>query len=70
MQLLAPFGLVLTVAGLFGLGWCIWRGLQIRRTPLPPSEVNAALHRLVALNLASVATAAIGLGLLVVGLIL
>lgn len=70
MQLLAPLGLLLTLAGLFGLGWCIWRGLQIRRSALPPPQVQAALHRLIALNLASVGTAAIGLGLLVVGLVL
>lgn len=70
MHLLAPIGLLLTLAGLFGLGWCIWRGLQIRRSALPPKEVHAALHGLIALNLGSVATAALGLGLLVVGLTL
>lgn len=70
MYLLAPLGLVLTLAGLFGLGWCIWRGLQIRRSALAPAEIHAALHRLIALNLGSVAAAALGLGLLVVGLLL
>ncbi|MFT3974314.1 MAG: hypothetical protein QM699_12940 [Amaricoccus sp.] len=70
MHLLAPLGLVLTLAGLFGLGACIWRGVRIRRSALPPAEVHAALHRLIALNLASVGAAAIGLGLLVVGLVL
>ncbi|MBB5221109.1 hypothetical protein HNP73_001030 [Amaricoccus macauensis] len=70
MQLLAPIGLLLTLAGLFGLGWCIWRGFQIRRSALPPQEIHAALHRLIALNLGSVAAAALGLGLLVVGLML
>lgn len=70
MQLLAPLGLILALAGLFGLGWCIWRGFQIRRSALTPPEIHAALHRLIALNLGSVALAAIGLGLLVVGLAL
>lgn len=70
MQLLAPLGLILTLGGLFGLGWCIWRGFQIRRSALAPAEIHAALHRLIALNVGSVAIAAIGLGLLVVGLAL
>ena len=70
MQLLAPIGLLLTVAGLGGLLWCILQGLSIRRAALPPDEVHARLHRMLAINLGSVGLAALGLAALVAGLLL
>jgi len=70
MQLLTLMGLVLTVVGLGGLGWCIAQGLKIRRAGLPPAEIHARLHRMVAINLGSVALAALGLAVLVAGLLL
>lgn len=70
MQKLVLLGLLLTVAGLGGLGWCILQGLGIRRAALPPPEIHARLHRLVAVNLASVALAALGLAALIAGLML
>jgi hypothetical protein len=63
-------GLALTLAGLAGLGWCIWQGLRIRRAALPAAEIHARLHRLVALNLGSVALAGLGLAALVAGFML
>lgn len=68
MQNLAPLGLTVTIAGLVGLGYCIVQGLRIRRAGLPPAEIHARLHRLLAVNLASVALAALGLAILVAGL--
>ena len=50
MQFLALLGMVLTIAGLAGLGWCIVQGLRIRRAGLPPAEIHARLHRLLALR--------------------
>jgi len=70
LQLLAPIGLVMTLAGLAGLGWCILQGLRIRRAALPPAEVHAQLHRMLAINLGSVGLAALGLAALVAGLLL
>ena len=70
MQNLAPIGLVVTFAGLSGLGYCIVQGLRIRRAGLPPAEIHARLHRLLAVNLGSVALAALGLAILVAGLML
>ena len=70
MQLLAPIGLVLTLAGLAGLAWCIVQGLRVRRAALPPAEIHACLHRMLAINLGSVAVAALGLAALVAGLLL
>lgn len=63
-------GLILTVAGLGGLGYCIVQGLRIRGGVLPPEKVHSHLHKLVAINLASVGTAALGLAMLVAGILL
>jgi hypothetical protein len=70
MQNLAPLGAIVTLAGLAGLGYCIVQGLRIRRADLPPSEIHARLHRLIAINLGSVALAGLGLAILVTGLML
>ena len=70
MQSLAPIGLVATLLGLAGLGYCIVEGLRIRRAGLPPAEIHARLHRLLAINLGSVALAALGLAILLAGLML
>jgi hypothetical protein len=70
MQTLAPLGLIVTLAGLAGLGFCIVEGLRIRRARLPPAEIHARLHRLLAVNLGSVALAALGLAILLAGLML
>jgi hypothetical protein len=70
MQHLAPLGVSLTLAGLAGLFYCIVKGLQIRRAGLPPEEIHARLHRLLAVNLGSVALAALGLAIVLAGLLL
>jgi hypothetical protein len=70
MQHLAPLGIALTLTGLAGLFYCIIKGLHIRRAALPPPEIHARLHRLLAVNLGSVALAALGLAILLAGLLL
>lgn len=70
MPTLASIGLLLALLGLGGLGWCIAQGFRIRRASLPAKEVHAQLHKLLAVNLGSVGVAAIGLAMLVAGLLL
>jgi hypothetical protein len=70
MPNLAFLWLLMALLGLGGLGWCIAQGLRIRRAGLPPAEIHARLHRLLAVNLGSVGLAALGLAILVVGLLL
>lgn len=70
MQSLIPLGIVVTLAGLGGLGYCILQGMRIRSASLPPKEIHARLHRLLAVNLGSVCLAALGLGVLILGLVL
>jgi hypothetical protein len=62
-------GLILTAAGLAGLGYCILQGFRIRRAAPPPEILHARLHRLLAVNLGSVAIACLGLALLLAGLL-
>lgn len=70
MQILIVFGSVLVALGLAGLIYCIARGFAVRRHRLPAEAVRPLLTRLVAINLASVALATLGLALLVAGLTL
>jgi len=70
MHPFALLGLVLTVTGLAGLGYCVMQGIRMRKGNLPPDEIHARLHRLIAVNLGSVALSAIGLAVIVVGILL
>lgn len=67
MTWLIILGSITTLIGLAGLGVCIRRAAALRRDP---DTAKAGLHGLVALNMASVAVAGLGLALVVVGLIL
>lgn len=70
MHPFALLGLVLTFTGLAGLGYCVLQGIRIRGGKLPPEEIHARLHRLIAVNLGSVALSALGLAVLVLGIVL
>lgn len=68
--LLQVIGAVMALAGLGGLGYCIVQGFRIRGAGLAPDQVRQRLNTLIAVNLGSVAIAALGLAVLVAGLIL
>ena len=70
LALLIPFGIVLTVLGLGGLGWCIFAAARARSAGLDDEEMRARLSKLLAVNLGSLAVAAIGLMSLIMGLFL
>ena len=70
MDNLAHLGMLVTLVGLLGLGFCIVQGVRIRRAELAPEQIHARLHRLLAVNLGSVALAALGLAMLLAGLLL
>ena len=70
MHAFALLGLLMTVTGIAGLGYCVVQGIRIRGRNLPPAEIHARLHRLIAVNLGSVALSALGLGVLVLGILL
>lgn len=70
MTILIVLGAVLVAAGLFGLGFCIWKGFAVRRARPAPETARAIFNRLLAVNLASVGLAGLGLAMLVIGLTL
>lgn len=67
MTALVYLGAALAAAGIGGLGYCILEGLRVRREKPAPEVVRARLQKLVAINLGSVALAALGLMAVVVG---
>lgn len=62
-------GVLLAILGLAGLGLCIAKAAKLRKST-DKDAVRAGLNGLVALNMASVGLASLGLALVVVGLLL
>ena len=63
-------GTVVTLAGLAALIWCILGVNRARKAGLPDAELRARLQRAVTLNLAALLLSALGLMMVVVGIIL
>lgn len=63
-------GTALTLLGVGILAWCILRAAGIRRAKLPDEELRAALMALLPINLGALLLSAIGLMLVVLGVIL
>ena len=70
MQALIWAGAAITVAGIGGLAYCVWRALAARRAGLDDAAMRAALQRIVTLNLAALGVSALGLMLVVAGILL
>ena len=62
-------GSALAIIGLLMLGWCIWRGLAIRKAG-QTETATSEMQKLIAINMAAVGIAFIGLAMVVVGYIL
>lgn len=63
-------GTALTLVGLVGLIWCIVRANRVRRQKLAEDDLKQALMALLPVNLGSMFLSAIGLMLVVIGVIL
>lgn len=70
MEILIWFGAVMTLAGVAGLGWCIWRAVKARRAGLDHEAMQAELQRVVTLNVAALGVSALGLAAVVMGIVL
>ena len=70
MEILIWLGAGLTLLGVLGLIWCIVLAMRAHKSGLPDDQVKAALQRVVALNLGALAVSAIGLMMVVMGVIL
>ena len=63
-------GVITTLLGLIGLTYCIIKAYKARKTGLQGTELANHLKSLVAINLASFFLSAIGLALVLVGILL
>lgn len=70
MQALIWAGAALTLAGVAGLAYCVVRALRARRAGLPDEAMRAELQRVVTINMAALGASALGLGLVVAGIVL
>jgi hypothetical protein len=70
MEVLIWIGAALTLAGIAGLTYCMLRVLKARRAGLDDAAMRAALQKVVTLNLAALGVSALGLAMVVAGIIL
>lgn len=70
MENLIWIGALVTLLGLAGLIWCILKVQRARRQGLDDAALKAELQKVVALNLGALSLSAIGLMLVVVGILL
>lgn len=70
MDRLVMAGAAVTLVGLAGLVWCIWTVAAARRAGLSDADLRARLQRVVALNFAALLVSAIGLMMVVAGILL
>jgi hypothetical protein len=70
MQALIWTGAALTLAGIAGLGYCVLKALRARKSGLDDAAMRAALQKVVTLNLAALGVSALGLMLVIAGILL
>ncbi len=70
MEWLIWSGAALSLLGVAGIVWCILLVARVRRAGLPDAEFRSRLQRVVALNLGALFVSAIGLMMVVTGIIL
>lgn len=70
MSLLIPIGTVLTLAGVALLLWCIVLVRRARAEKLAPDAFRARLQRVVAWNAGALCLSALGLMMVVLGILL
>jgi hypothetical protein len=70
MQAMIWAGAVVSLAGIGGLVYCVLRALRARRAGLADDAMRAELQRVVVINLASLGVSALGLMLVVAGIVL
>ncbi|MGY6694989.1 MAG: hypothetical protein ACXIUW_03035 [Roseinatronobacter sp.] len=70
MDSLIWIGAAISLAGVAGLGWCIWHVLKLRRLALDDSEMRKRMQKAVVINFAALAVSTLGLMLVVLGIFL
>ena len=70
MELLIWIGSILSIFGLVGLFWCIKTVLKAKKLATSDDELRSSLRRAVPLNMASLFLSALGLMLVILGIML
>jgi hypothetical protein len=70
MELLIWSGALVSLLGVAGLGWCVAMALRLRKSGLGDEEMRSALQKVVAYNMGALAVSALGLMMVVLGIIL
>ncbi|MBV1867051.1 MAG: hypothetical protein KUG69_03975 [Marinosulfonomonas sp.] len=63
-------GAAISLVGVVGLVWCIGLATKARKEQLDKAEMTARLQKLVAMNMGALALSAIGLMMVVIGILL
>ena len=70
MDLLIWIGSIVSILGLFGLFWCIKTVLRAKKLATSDEELRSSLQKVVPLNMAALFLSAIGLMLVILGIML
>ena len=70
MDLLIWFGSILSILGLIGLFWCIKTVLRAKKLATSDEDLRSSLQKVVPLNMAALFLSAIGLMLVILGIML
>ena len=70
MEILIWIGSILSILGLVGLFWCIKTVLTAKKNATSDEQLRDSLQKIVPLNMASLFLSAIGLMLVILGIIL
>ena len=70
MEWLIWIGAIVSLIGLGGLIWCIMIMLRARKANLPEDQMRAQLARVMPLNMGALLLSAMGLMMVVVGILL
>ena len=70
MELLIWIGSILSILGLVGLLWCIKTVLKAKKNATSDEQLRDSLQQIVPLNMAALFLSAIGLILVILGIIL
>ena len=70
MDNLVWIGALVSLVGIAGLIWCVLIALRAKREGLDENEMKSRLQRVVAINMGALFLSAIGLMIVVVGILL
>ena len=70
MEILIWIGSILSLLGLVGLFWCIRTVLRAKKTARSDEELRMSLQKVVPFNMAALFLSAIGLMLVILGIML